>query len=228
MKSGQETPLIGQPDNSDLTAIVAALNKKDEVGKELRELADRWIKSGPNLQKMLHGDFELWRRLQEAWKVQWLPSRGARAYYMPTPKMGHCDDAPSRKACLLFAALVLNPKCEMVGGPCARRRCDKYFVKRRSSQKLYCSRRCGHIASADYSNRERLAIERRQKLERAQVLIRAWDRLRSRPDLDWREWIHRKDESISRKWLTRAIKPSPRGYGLRPPRKGNGDATRKK
>ena len=65
----------------------------------------------------------------------------------------------------LFHLLTVIPRCDKIAGPCPR--CDRYYIKKRASQTVYCSRRCGNAATAVARTRERIASERRDKLARA-------------------------------------------------------------
>ncbi len=62
---------------------------------------------------------------------------------------------PEAEALSLFHLLTVTPDCEKLAGPCPR--CDRYYIKKRASQKVYCSRRCGNAATAVGRTRERIA-----------------------------------------------------------------------
>jgi hypothetical protein len=105
-----------------------------------------------------------------------------------------------RRWCL-FHLLTLNPQCEKLAGPCTR--CGNYYVKKRASQKVYCSRRCGNAATAVVRTRKRLAAQREDKLQRAAEAARKWSS--SRSNLDWKVWVSRKESDITAKFLTRSV-----------------------
>ena len=102
---------------------------------------------------------------------------------------------------ILFHFLTLNPHCEKLAGPCAR--CESYYVKKRASQKVYCSRRCGNAATAVIRTREKLAAERADKLRRATAAARKWTTTRT--SLDWKRWVSDMEPDITPKFLTRAV-----------------------
>jgi hypothetical protein len=79
----------------------------------------------------------------------------------------------------LFDALIVNPLWAKLAGPCARR--DNYYIKKRASQSLDCSRRCGDAATAVNSTRERNKKARNDKLRRARVGIRPLSQSRFPP-----------------------------------------------
>jgi hypothetical protein len=107
---------------------------------------------------------------------------------------------PEAEAIMLFHLLTVNPLCEKLAGPCPR--CDRYFIKKRASQKVYCSRRCGNAATAAVRTSERLADERNQKLARASAAMKRWKPTTTRRD--WKVWVASKT-GIDQRFLTRAI-----------------------
>jgi hypothetical protein len=99
-----------------------------------------------------------------------------------------------------FNLLTINPYWERLGGPCAR--CGRYYVKKRASQNVYCSRRCGNAATAVVRTRERIASERRDKLSRAKAAMKKWKPAATRQD--WKHWVA-KQTGIDPRFLTRAV-----------------------
>jgi hypothetical protein len=183
-----------EPNRRDLELVVKVLNATDERSTELKNLVERWKASGPNLQKMVHEDDDLWKDLQAAWLPEWFPSPGARAFYALLPgTLGHDDDTHSRRARSLFAALVVNPHCELLGGPCDR--CHRYFLKSRRSQKRFCGQRCASLDSAKRSAVAKATAERKSLLESA---ARFWPR-----------WTERK-HPIRSLWVARRVNATPK------------------
>src|SRR5260370_6428728 len=107
---------------------------------------------------------------------------------------------PDWVALALFYGLILNPEWGRLGGPCAR--CHKYYIMKTIRQQKYCSRMCGSWATAKASTRKRLDMEHAHKLARAQAAAQLW--LTARTERDWKQWVSRKEASITSKWLTRA------------------------
>jgi hypothetical protein len=226
----KRNPVIVAADAMDgMVGIVDELNRT--VGKRLvpsaealRGIVKQWQDSGPNLSKLDFSDPGLWKERLKAFRPTMISTKSGAA------RMNLLDNAPRAMtdrggACVrfyavcLFNSLVLNPLWQRLGGPCGR--CDMYYVKSRLSQKLYCGARCASLVSAEKSTREKLDDDRADKLKRARSFIRQWDALKVRPDMYWKQWVHCADETITSKWLTRAINPK-YNYGLQPPRKRRG------
>jgi hypothetical protein len=121
-------------------------------------------------------------------------SRRGEFRVMPKPPKG----TPQSFAIWMFAHLVTNPLCEKLAGPCAR--CGRFYIKKRASQKVYCSRQCGNAATALARTRERIESERNDKLDRAKVAINQWKR--EKPNQDWRPWVSQRT-GIDLRFLTR-------------------------
>jgi hypothetical protein len=215
---GHRRPAIlrNEPSRKDLELVVKVLNATDERSTELKTLVERWKASGPNLQKMVQADDDLWKDLQEAWPAEWLPSVGARAFYMLLPgTLGHDGDTPIRRARSLFAALVVNPRCEFLGGPCDR--CHSYFVKSRRTQKLTCGQRCASLVSAKRSAAAKATAEREALLKSATKFWPRWTERKHPIRSFWvaqrvnaeRKWMEIKGErkpvtrTITAKWVSR-------------------------
>ncbi len=85
-----------------------------------------------------------------------------------------------------FVQLLGNPDRDLIAGPCAR--CGKYYVKKRASQKVYCSRTCGNAATAVVRAREKWDKQRGDKIELAATASRKWSRLKTaEPFKKWAE-----------------------------------------
>ena len=101
---------------------------------------------------------------------------------------------------------------DKLAGPCAR--CGRYYLKKRASQKVYCSRRCGNATTADARTRERLAREHADKLRRSQAAMQKWTTTRTKDD--WKVFVSKREPDITPKFLTRAVNKGE----LKPPTKG--------
>ncbi len=101
----------------------------------------------------------------------------------------------------LFINLITNPAHIKLAGPCER--CRKYYIKKRTSQKVYCSRTCGNAATAIIRNREKWQQQRDEKLERASKTAQKW--ARSKTAEPWKEYVCEKHRDITPKFLTRAV-----------------------
>lgn len=100
-----------------------------------------------------------------------------------------------------FIQLITNPELNKFVGPCAR--CQKYYIKKRASQKVYCSRTCGNAATAVLRTREKWDEERGKRLNAAKKAMREWSRLKT-TDL-FQEWAEDRYPDLTKKFLTRAI-----------------------
>jgi hypothetical protein len=227
----KRNPVIVAPDALDeLQFIIAELNRTEGNQKdaaflpsalELRGIVKKWQDSGPNLWKLYSSDWGLWVETQKAFKPMLMPTKSGSAHIHAFANAGAPGVLNSRGklgirtyALIIFNSLTINPLWKKLGGPCAR--CEKYFLKKRANQFIYCARRCASLASAETSTRERLDNERTDKLTRASASVRAWDALRKRPAISWKEYVSQA-EKISKKWLTRAVN---RGE-LVPPKEGS-------
>jgi len=124
---------------------------------------------------------------------------GQERVYQEMPD-GSWKLTPEAEAWIAFGFFTLNPHCEEVAGPCAR--CGRYYVKKRASQKVYCSRRCGNAATAIARTHERIASERRSKIARASAAIKKWKSTTTRQD--WKRWVAKRT-GIDPRFLTRAV-----------------------
>jgi hypothetical protein len=193
--------------------------EKPELKEHLRQLVKAWQDSGPNLEQMMWGSHKhlLAPFLQAICAGHWMPTAGGRAILDVRPDVGLLEKVvgkdrvwrkapdgaelltPEAEAWIAFGFFTLNPHCEELAGPCAR--CGNYFVKKRASQKVYCSRRCGNAATAVARTRERIAGERRDKLARAKSAMKKWKATATRQD--WKHWVA-KQTGIDPRFLTRA------------------------
>jgi hypothetical protein len=207
-----------------LNEICDSLNSKTrrELRFRLRAWVQAWQASGPNLERMTKDFAERDRfALTVALRTHWHQTSGAGAELLllpdyptmaeflgeervwlngPPGESNSWEPTPEARAMMLFHLLTINPLCEKLAGPCPR--CDRYYVKKRASQKVYCSRRCGNAATAVERTRERIAGERGEKLARARAAIKKWKATATQQD--WKVWVASKT-GIDQRFLTRAI-----------------------
>jgi hypothetical protein len=190
-----------------------------ELREHLRELVKAWQDSGPNLEKMMWGSHKHLHNYLEVLysRVSWMPTTGGRAMLFVSPDVRQLAElagqervyrkkptvmfSPEAEAWIDFGLFTLNPHCEELAGPCAR--CGNYYIKKRASQKVYCSRRCGQAATAVARTSERLKAEHKDKIRRAQAVIREWNTLKTRAALEWKEWLRKREPDITEKFVTR-------------------------
>lgn len=189
-----------------LESVVAALNGKvDRLNGEslarLRRVVQAWTNAGRDLRKMrvTREDRETFslRNLERVWRVFLSPTRNG-AYWHFSPVGSNSSDW----AALYFSILLTHPLrhklCDSLGNsPCER--CKNWFVKRRESQKKYCSRRCGAIVGNAARTLKLRAKEHADKLKSARAVIRKY-----RNHQDWKRKTSQ-SAGISVKWITRAV-----------------------
>jgi len=68
----------GDQGRDELQPICKALDSKEqpELRDKLRRLVERWQASGPNLEKMMYGDSDLFRDVALACRASWTPTAG--------------------------------------------------------------------------------------------------------------------------------------------------------
>ncbi len=204
--------------------ICAVLNSRTrhELRFHLREWVGAWLTSGPNLKKMIRdtslAEVDL-LALALAMRTMWGPTDGGQAELLFLPDYlsletllgkervwqdgpdGKRTLTPETEALTLFHLLTVIPDGAKVAGPCAR--CGNYYIKKRASQKVYCSRRCGQAATAVARTSERLKDEHKDKMKRARAVIKEWNSLKTRPSLEWKEWLKKREPDITEKFVTR-------------------------
>ncbi len=208
---------FGSLDRSDLEAIRDVLNEKENgpdgqdqptpLAQALIGLLERLKDCGGSLQKMMNGEGLLRHNVETAFWGRWWPSKTGRAHLVLQPsahvlavfRWGKARPEPFAQ--MLFALWTLNPEQDKLAGPCAR--CGRYYLKKRSSQKVYCSRRCGNVATAVARTRKRLADEHADKLRRAAKAAQKW--ITARTQDDWKVFVSKREPGITPKFLTRAV-----------------------
>jgi hypothetical protein len=196
------------PPEARLQGFCDELNAKRDMadGRELARLLEEWM-AAPSLRAVLSTQ-------QWGWVLDELRDRADRPVFYPSddgkwgmylvspPGPDHAISGGSGFpfTVRMFGALVTNPLCEKLGGPCAR--CGDYYIKKRASQKVYCSRSCGNAATAVIRTRERIASEREDKLARAGAWLKKWKPTVAHPD--WKRWVAQRT-GIDPRFLTRAV-----------------------
>jgi hypothetical protein len=200
-------------DRGDLDRILEVLNWKPQgrpslYAGPLIHLMGRLKECGGNLKRMMDGDPELAETVAKVCVTRWVPSQRRRAYLVLQPVWKEILEPeltdgvqlmrPERYATLVFHVGTLNPEWDKLTGPCSR--CKNYFIKKRASQTVYCSRACGNAATAVGRTRERLKLEREDKIKRIKVALREWRAVRGKED--WKDFVSR-ETGIDRRFLTR-------------------------
>jgi hypothetical protein len=204
-----------------LNEVCDSLNSEThrELRSHLRAWVEAWQASGPNLKKLFGGLPEPQRMaLTVAMRTIWNPGNDAKGELLFVPDYPEVEKllgtqrvwvkradskrkpTPEVEAMALFHLLTVTPGCEKIAGPCPR--CNRYYIKKRASQRIYCSRRCGNAATAVARTRERIATERSDKLERARAAMRKLNPAATQQD--WKHWVANKT-GIDLRFLTRAV-----------------------
>lgn len=171
-----------------------------EMQVELRQLVVAWRKSGPNLTKFFAEYPEIEKRARHG-RTLFLATSTGRGHLVWLENPTDFDPSSQKDLALThFMGLITNPLWELLGGPCAR--CGSYYLKKRKSQKVYCSTKCGTTATSISTVRARRKMAHDAKLSAARQHIERW--VRSGTRLDWKKWVAR-ETGITIHWLTRAI-----------------------
>jgi hypothetical protein len=190
------------------------------VQPELRRLVEAWQAVGRSSQKLLESDSTLARILQRM-TVPLVPTQeGGLSLASPSLQLPQRHQLPTEPeqwkdfALAHFVNLLLNPHRDMLGGPCLRPRCGRYFVKKSMRRRFYCAPRCRMAVGARKFTRKREHAERQDKLRRVDTAGREWVTARTR--LDWKRWVCRREPDLTPKFLTRALNKGE----LQEPKKG--------
>ncbi len=177
--------------------------KLRETPRILRKIVHAWWKSGPNLQKFrlanpkVSADAD---SLSSRIPVELYWGNSGNATFLHTV-LDQPGSTPYGEAIRFFLLLITNPYANKLAGPCAR--CGNYYLKKRVSQKIYCSRRCGNATTATVRTREQRIQTHADKLGRSRAAIQKWATTRTK--LDWKQWVSRRERDITSKFLTRAV-----------------------
>lgn len=172
--------------------------KKTKRGKELCALIARWQKA-ESLDAMLRDDPGLGLDLHRVADPRFEASKtgkGGSYQVSPTPPN---ERVPHTFAVWMFAHLVTNPLCDKLAGPCAR--CGNYYVMKRDSQRVYCSRHCGNAATATVRTAKNRREAHEEKLKQAHNAVRRW---KPSTGENWKEFVA-KQTGLTVRWITRAV-----------------------
>jgi hypothetical protein len=188
---------------AEIEAVVDALNGKGETPPILRKIVHAWWKSGPNPQKFCLANPKVRADADSFWSqrgvnLYWGDSGTASCWHTLLDERG---STPNEEAIRFFLLLITNPYANRLAGPCDR--CGTYYIKKRASQKVYCSRRCGNATTATVRTREQRVQNHVDKLRRSRTAIQKWTRTRTK--CDWKQWVSRREPDITPKFLTRAV-----------------------
>jgi hypothetical protein len=172
------------------------------IQKELRALVQAWLKSGPNVAKLLDANPALSHALTKE-SALFVPTKGytARLAFLKPPEYHH-DARPLDIAFGLFRDFLLNVENNRLGGPC--KKCGNYYVRTTERKTVYCSKLCSHRFTSRQANRIKRGREHKKQLKLVKRSIRLWRTAKTTKS--WKEWITGEQLTIKKMWLTLAIK----------------------
>jgi len=191
-----------------LKHLVSELNRKR--GKkwaasaiELRGIVKQWQDSGPNLWKLFGANPGLWAETQSAFRPSLVPTKSGNANMRLLDNAGAPGVMVSLGkigirfyAVVLFNALTLNPQWRKLAGPCPR--CGNYYINKKASHKVYCSRTCGKYVTAIRSSKKSRDEAHKRRIDWANEGIADW-LLRSRCE-GWKSWVVQYVNRQESKW----------------------------
>jgi hypothetical protein len=203
--------LYGGPTPQEIGDVVATLNGTGEESDELRALIIRWKASRRNLREMLFADRALLYDLQGRIGGEWMPSFGPRAVLVPMLRdRVDITDTPVNRARSRFASFVLNPDCEMLGGPCEIGTCGIWFHQKTRHWNRFCSRKCASIANGPAATRTTKANRKeahKRRINWAGELITNWSSKPRREE--WKPWVIGRLNDQERIWAEQNRQPEP-------------------
>ncbi len=221
MSGNKQVPVLaGAPDMATLKRFVQLLNKEDywsasliegrkkmggdyrPIQRELRRLVGAWLRSGPNVMKLLNLDPKLDLETRK-FRPFFIPTEGAtaRLAYLAAPEYSS-QAKPVEVALGLFLPFLINPYNEKLGGSC--KYCGNFYVKRTDRKKsVYCSEKCGHRLTSLLANRAQRNREHKEQLQLAERSIAKWSNIKT--VTPWKEWVSNRTH-IKKHWLTRAVR----------------------
>jgi hypothetical protein len=108
-----------------------------------------------------------------------IPTAGRDPILVPYPRrMSRCEHAKG-----VFLQFVLHPECRRLDGPCHRKKCDHYFIRKTSRENVYCTPRCASLDTATAAVERARNDARKRDATRVKSVIKAFERSREQGDL---------------------------------------------
>ena len=156
---------------------------------ELRVLIDEWLKAKSDWRRFLNA------RLKAGKPVHFTSGTFHIAGQARTPFMIPLGLNEGTEAQGVFQRFILNPEHWRLGGPCRRKGCGRYFLRKTAHEKIYCDQSCASRATAVQKMAE-ARDERHKKLVRAAgAMIKKFKQTRKRGD--WKVWVAAEVGSIT-------------------------------
>lgn len=152
----------------------------DTVRDELRTLVDEWLTAKANGSRFVE------RRLASGKKVPF-NSGTFRIQWQPIPIMVPLGAPECTEAEGFFQHFILNKLYQQLAGPCRRRGCGRYFLRRTAHPKVYCTARCASMDTAVKAMKEGRKERHKILIQAAKVAVDQWKRRRIKRD--WKVWV---------------------------------------
>lgn len=185
----------------------AVWQREQEKRREaLKRFLDTWIAAGCKFEEWQRANRDLYGWLVMAMKGRFTtlePVEGGPARLMwVRPNLPGYLDSATWPACENFISLATS---EFYNSVCKCHRCGNFYLNTtRRHRKVYCSRRCGSVASAKESMKRRRQRERQEKIARVEGALSAWRGRQTASRGDWKTWVSKR-AGVTPKWLTRAV-----------------------
>ncbi len=191
-----------------LSYAAKVLNSNTPRGRRLRRLVALWQASGPDTSKLFAEHPRLWAQFLSAWKPSPMLTRTGAVglgFGFNAGAEGSMPNLAGERfaAMAIFGALLANPQWDKLGGPCAR--CQRYYIKNRTSQKVYCSAKCGSETTAISASQKRFEEERAEKLKLAEDWLNKFRKQQGPNATHWKEWIA-EHSGLDKRFLAQAAR----------------------
>jgi len=174
----------------EIEMLVAFLNNgkyrvarlEEDVLKELRALVDEWLNAKASWHRFLES------RLKARKPVPFFEGTFRISAQAQTPFMIPSASKDATEAQGIFLRFILNPDHKQLAGPCLRKACGRYFLRKTAHPKVYCSSRCASLNSAiDSMKRKREKIQE-GLIGEAQKAVAQWS-LSPLKRISWEDWV---------------------------------------
>jgi hypothetical protein len=139
----------------------------DANWEELRALMQDYLKAKKNWSEFVRLRLAARRCVDFVNGSFHIPSAGEDPTFVLYPMvMPRFQDAQG-----VFLQFIAHPERDRLDGPCARKRCDQYFIRKTSRKNVYCSLRCARLDTATASMKKGREAARARLAERVELVI---------------------------------------------------------
>lgn len=178
------------PDDAALLRMMDFLNDgkhgrepmADEDASFLRALMKDWQAARGNWQRFIKARLEARRSVDFVNGTFNIPTNAPRPVLVPYPKHGARAHANG-----VFFWFALHPESWRLAGPCRRKGCGRYFIRKTAHTRDYCSARCASNDSSLAIMRAKRAAKRAEQVRAVEAAIGKYNRQRRRGD--WRAYV---------------------------------------